>query len=498
MSASGTDVGASSTDVLVVGAGPVGTWLAGELRLAGVSVTVLERTLERGSYTRGMILHARTLEVLAMRAMATVPLTRGREISKFHYGMLPSLLDFSVLDTAFAFVLGYPQQMLEELFERRAVGLGASVLRGHTVTGLTQDESSVLVQADTPEGPRTFTARYVVGCDGAHSTVRKAAGIEFPGSDDTLFGYIGDATLVDRPEYGTAVIAGPGGSLIVAPLPGTGTFRFAGFDPDDQGPGAELTPERLRQSVIRAAGRDFGMRDLTSLARFGNATRQAADYQAGRVLVAGDAAHMHMPTGGVGLNVGVQDAMNLGWKLAAVVRGDAPEDLLRSYHAERHPVGAALLRSTLAQTALITAFSAEGLALRHMLADLIKSTPELSRELATAQSGLDVAYPASGPGDHPLTGQRMPDLPTERGTVFGDLGSGRALLLNFAGPNALRLATQAAGRRGLLVRAAESWPEQKVAVVLVRPDGYIAWASDDAYDEEAVAAITGFGVTFAH
>jgi 2-polyprenyl-6-methoxyphenol hydroxylase-like FAD-dependent oxidoreductase len=444
-----------------------------------------------------MVVHARTLEVLAMRAMATVPLTRGRELSKFHYGMLPSLLDFGVLDTDFPFVLAYPQQMLEDLFERRAVGLGATVLRGHTVTGLTQDESSVLVQADTPEGPRTFAARYAVGCDGAHSTVREAAGIDFPGSDDTLFGYVGDATLAHRPEQGTAVIAGPGGSLIAAPLPGTGTYRLAGFDPHDQGPGDALTPERLRRSVIRAAGRDFGMRDVTSLSRFGNATRQAADYQAGRVFVAGDAAHMHLPTGGVGLNVGVQDAMNLGWKLGAVVRGDAPEDLLRSYHAERHPVGAALLRSTLAQTALITAFSAETVALRQLLADLIKTTPELSRELASAQSGLDVAYPAAGPGDHPLTGQRMPDLTTDRGSVFSDLASGRALLLNFAGPGALPLATEAAGQHGILVRAAESWPGQKIAVVLVRPDGYVAWASEEAYDEEAAAAISGFGVTFA-
>jgi 2-polyprenyl-6-methoxyphenol hydroxylase-like FAD-dependent oxidoreductase len=495
----GADRGASLSDVIIVGAGPVGTWLAGELRLAGASVTILERTPERGLYTRGMGVHARTLEVLAMRGMAEVPVGQGRKVPKFHYGMLPGLVDFSVLDTQFPFVLAYPQQMLEDWFERRAVDLGATVLRGHAVTDVTQDQSSVRVRADTPDGPRTFAARYAVGCDGARSTVREAAGIDFPGTDSTLFGYVGDVTLGDPPEHGTAAIAGHGGSLIVAPLPGSGRFRLGGFDPNDQEPGATLTPERLRASVIRAAGRDFGLRDPASLSRFGNATRQAASYQAGRVLLAGDAAHMHLPTGGVGLNVGVQDAMNLGWKLGAVVQGRAPEELLGSYHAERHPVGAELLRSTLAQTALITAFSAEGLALRQVLADLITSTPELSRKLAETQSGLSVAYLA-GPGAHPLTGRRVPDLAAEDGTVFGHLAGGSALLLNFAGAGRLPSASEFAAGRGILVRSGGRWPGQdKVAAALIRPDGYVAWAGDegDGSDADAVAALTSFGVRFA-
>lgn len=487
----------TDSDVIIGGGGPVGLWLAGELRLAGVSVTVLEKIPERGPYTRGMVMHARTLEVLAMRAMAEIPVAQGRKVPKFHFGMLPSLVDFSVLDTQFPLCPGL--SATDAGGPVRAPGHRSRRYHAARVYRHGRDAGRV-VRADpgrTPDGPRTFEARYAVGCDGAHSTVRKTAGIDFPGTGDTLFGYVGDITLADPPEHGTVAIAGPGGSLLVAPLPQAGRFRFAGFDPNDQDPGTALTPERLRESVIRAAGRDYGMRDPASLSRFGNATRQAADYQSGRVLLAGDAAHMHLPTGGVGLNVGVQDAMNLGWKLASVIQGRAPGELLGTYNAERHPVGAALLQNTLAQTALITAFSSESLALREVLADLINRTPELSRELAGLQSGLDVAYPAVSDDAHPLTGRRVPDLPSEGGTVFSHLASGRALLLSFAGADDLPSASGFAAARGILARAAGSWPGQdKVAVALVRPDGYVAWASDEADDEDTVAALTEFGVSF--
>lgn len=483
-------------DVIIAGAGPAGLWLAAELRLAGVTVTVLERTSERSAFTRGMGMHARTLEVLAMRSMADIPLEHGRKMPKWHFGMLPAMVDFGVLDTMFPFVLAYPQRLLEELLERHAIDLGATVLRGYAVSGVTQDNSSVHVQAESNGSPQTFEASYAVGCDGAGSTVRKSAGIAFPGTDATLFGYLGDVSLDNPPERGAAVVASPGGALVVAPLPEAGRFRVAGFDPDDQEPGDTLTAERLRDSVIRAAGHDFGIHDPSWLSCFGNATRQAADYRTGRVLLAGDAAHMHLPTGGVGLNVGIQDSMNLGWKLAAVVQGRAPGELLSSYHAERHPVGATLLTSTLAQTALIAAFTREGLALREKLASLIDRIPELSRQLALELSGLDIAYRPTASPAHPLTGSRVPDLPTDDGTVFGNLTAGRALLLSFVGPSVPQDAAEAAAALGIPVRLAK-WPgHEKVAAALIRPDGYVSWASDEPADNQLITALNAFGVRF--
>jgi 2-polyprenyl-6-methoxyphenol hydroxylase-like FAD-dependent oxidoreductase len=487
-----------TSDVIIAGAGPTGLWLAAELRLAGVAATVLERSPERGTFTRGMGVHARTLEVLAMRCMADIPLSRGRVMPRWHFGMLPSMVDFSALDSRYPFVLAYPQPLLEELLERHAIDLGATVLRGYAVSAVTQDGSSVRVLAEGPGGPKVFEGGYAVGCDGAGSTVRKAAGIAFPGTDATLFGYLGDVTLDNPPERGSAVIASQGGALIIAPLPAGGRYRVAGFDPHDQGPGDTLTPERLRDSVVRAAGHDFGLRDPSWLSRFGNATRQAAAYRAGRVLLAGDAAHMHLPTGGVGLNVGIQDSMNLGWKLAAVAQGRAPDDLLSTYHDERHPVGAALLTSTRAQTALIAAFTAEGLALREKLAGLIDSVPEFSRQLAWELSGLDVAYPPATTPAHPLTGTRVPDFRVEDSTVFRHLTRGRALLLNFTGrPGALGAAAEFADALGIPARVAGPWPgHDKLAAALIRPDGYVWWATDQPSGDDVISALTAAGIRF--
>jgi 2-polyprenyl-6-methoxyphenol hydroxylase-like FAD-dependent oxidoreductase len=524
----------SSGAVIVVGAGPVGLWLAGELRLAGVATTVLERTEQRAPFTRGLGVHARTLEVLAMRSMAAVPLSAGRRLPRWHFGMLPSPVDFGMLDTEYPFVLAYPQQLLEDLLERRAIELGATILRGHTVTGIEQDETreTVVVTASAAPNPAStatgahdgeasvsleaaisLEAAFVVGCDGAGSTVRKAAGIAFPGTDTTLYAYLADATLDDPPAAGTATICGPGGTLIVAPLPGN-RFRMSGFDPADQDPGRTLTEERVRASVARAAGHDFKLRDATWLSRFGNATRQAEHYRAGRVLIAGDAAHMHFPTGGVGLNVGIQDAMNLGWKLAAVAQGRAPLALLDSYEDERHPVGAALLENTLAQTALIANFTEEGLALRSYLAKLLDQAPALSAKLAGDLSGLEVAYPPTAPDPHPLTGRRTPNLRLldETGqpdgtSLFETMGDARALLLTFeaAGSGTTwpdEAVTRRAEQLGIGLRKAQPWPgHEKTVAALIRPDGYVAWATDSAAGGEArgdavIAALDTFGVPF--
>jgi 2-polyprenyl-6-methoxyphenol hydroxylase-like FAD-dependent oxidoreductase len=486
----------AGTDVIVVGAGPVGLWLAAELRLAGVPTTVLERTAKRGPFTRGIAVHARTIEVLAMRGAAGVPLEQGRKRPQWHYGLLTTLVDFSGLDTAFPFVLAYPQSMLEDLLERRAVELGATVRRGFAVTGLTQDGGTVRVAAEGPDGPEVFEARYVAGCDGAGSTVRKAAGIGFPGTDASLYGYLGDVTLEDPPERGTVAVAGAGGALMVAPLPG-GRFRVVGFDPADQDPDVPLTEDRLRASVAAAGGRDFGLHEATWLSRFGNATRQADRYRSGRVLLAGDAAHMHLPTGGVGLNVGVQDAMNLGWKLAAVVQGRAADGLLDSYHAERHPVGARLLADTRAQTALITTFSAEGLALRDALAGLLGRVPAMGAQLAAEMSGLALRYPSGDPGAHELTGRRIPDLPVGDTSLFGLLAGARPVLLEFTGGTVAAAVAGLAADLCISTHVAGPWPgPEKAAAALVRPDGYCWWATEHPSADHVLAALKTLGIRF--
>ncbi|MGZ3145936.1 FAD-dependent monooxygenase [Lentzea chajnantorensis] len=397
-------------DVVIVGAGPTGLWLAGELRLGGASVVVLEARLERDRNSKALTIHPRTVEVLDCRGVVEPFLAEGLRIPNGHFGGLPDRLDFAVLDTPYPFTLALPQVRTEELLEERAVGLGAVVRRGCRVTGLT--EGGVVLDDGEVVG-----ARYVVGCDGTRSTVRAAAGVDFPGTDATTWGWLGDVVLDDPPSRGFTSATGADGGLMVVPLPG-GVHRIVGGDPASNRPEwpGELTLDELRAVVKAIAGTDFGMRDPRWLSRFGNATRQAAAYCAGTVLLAGDAAHMHFPTGGVGMNVGIQDAHNLGWKLAAVVTGRADEALLDTYHEERHPVGAALLAHTRAQTALMTAYTPEGQALRALLSGLIASAPDMSRELAERLSGLDVAY---------ATGRRVPDhvLP-DGGRLFERLRGG--------------------------------------------------------------------------
>ncbi|MEE1804724.1 FAD-dependent monooxygenase [Streptomyces sp. JV176] len=512
-------------EVVVVGGGPVGLWLAAELRLGGVSVTVLEARAARGPHSRALTVHPRTIENLAFRGVAEPFLAEGVRIPEGHFGGLAERMDFATLDTPFPFTLALPQARTEELLEAHARAAGARVLRGHRVTGLAQGADgaetgpqatsgagagSVTVQVEGPDGPYALEAAYVVGCDGTRSTVRAAAGIDFPGTDATIWGWLGDVVLDDPPAEVGLTVWGPRGGLLAVRIPG-GLHRFVGATPEDFGaaPAGDPTLEELRTKVAGITGRDFGMRDPVWLSRFGNATRQAARYRAGRVLLAGDAAHMHFPSGGVGLNVGIQDATNLGWKLAATVRGTAPAALLDSYHDERHPVGAELLESTRAQTALMTGFSTEGLALRAFIGGRIASVPAFSQDLAERLSGLAVAYPPA-PGDpvHPLTGRRAPDLaldPAGAGgaggagaegpadgpyRLFDLLRDGRHVLLDLAGsPD---LAEGGGGRgegtpetppgtvpyRARLTSAHPGW--SGVGAVLVRPDGHVAWAADAA------------------
>jgi len=423
---------------VVVGAGPTGLWLACELALAGVSTVVVERSVERSPHSRALGIHARTLEVLGMRGLADELIATGRTVPSWHYALLDTRLDFQHLDSPYPFLLGTPQRNVEELFEKRALGLGVRVLRGNAVTGLTQDAGSVTVHLDDN---KTITAEYVVGCDGAGSTVRKAAGIEFPGTDSPAWAYLGEVTLDDPPP---AIVFGTDGLLATIPLGGN-RFRVTGMDPRFQeGP---LTFDELRAIAVRITGSDLGMRDPEWLTHFGGASRVATPYRQERVLVAGDAAHMHFPVGGLGLNLGVQDAMNLGWKLAAVLRGEAAESLLDTYQEERHPVAWDVIESIRAQTALIISFTPETIAMRKVMNRMLADHPTLNRQLAGQLSGISLRYP--GPG---LVGTRAPDL---GGTLFSQLHEGKPVVL----------------------RDVQEWPDVKAAVI--RPDGYVWWASTD-------------------
>ncbi|MFC7330727.1 FAD-dependent monooxygenase [Marinactinospora rubrisoli] len=473
--------------VIIVGGGPVGLWLAAELRLADVPVTVLEARRERDPHSKALTIHPRTIEVLAFRGAADRLLAEGVRLPNGHFGGLDDRMDFAVLDTPFPFTLVLPQAHTEELLEERALALGVRIRRGHRVTGLTQHADSVTVRAESATGPYSLEAAYVVGCDGTRSTVRAAAGIDFPGTDATVWGWLGDVVLDDPPAAGGFSACTPDGGVMIVPLPG-GAHRLVGSDPTNIRPDwpGELTLDELRATVRRVAGTDFGMRDPQWLSRFGNATRQAAQYRSGRVLLAGDAAHMHFPTGGVGLNVGIQDATNLGWKLAATVRGRAADTLLDSYHAERHPVGADLLLSTRAQTALMTAFTQEGQALRALLSRFVATVPEFSRELAERLSGLAVSYPPTTADAHPLTGRRAPDLrfAGSEATLFTLLYPGRPVLLDLAGDTADT--PEGAAEPALTTHRAPlhdppaGWENVRAAVI--RPDGHVAWASDDPRD----------------
>ncbi|MER5266083.1 FAD-dependent monooxygenase [Actinosynnema sp. NPDC002837] len=447
--------------VVVVGAGPTGLWLACELRLAGVEVVVLEARTGRDPNSKALTVHPRTLEVFACRGVAERFVRAGVPIPSGHFGALDERLDFRGLDTPFPYTLFLPQARTEELLEEHALAVGARVLRGHRVTDVAQDADGVTVTATGLVEP--LRAAYVVGCDGTRSTVREAAGIGFPGTDSTTWGWLADVVL-DEPLTAPLTASGPDGLLMAVPLPG-GACRLVGVDPANR-PGTPTLAEVV-SAVIRITGSDLGVREARWLSRFGNATRQATAYRRGRVLLAGDAAHQHFPTGGVGLNVGVQDAANLGWKLAETVHGTAPDGLLDTYHAERHPVGVELLRSTRAQTALMTAHTVEGQALREVISARIADVPEFGRALAESLSALAVAYPA-GPDEHPLTGTRAPNLEFADGDLFTLLHPGRPVLLDFTGGDL-------AGRPVALTGDRPAWAAVRTA--LIRPDGHVAWAA---------------------
>jgi 2-polyprenyl-6-methoxyphenol hydroxylase-like FAD-dependent oxidoreductase len=482
----------SETDVIVVGAGPVGLWLAAELKLGGANVIVLEKRDQRSPHSRAFTLHARTLEVFASRGLADGWLARGQRIPTAHYAMLSSRLDLSVLDSDFPFVLFIPQVRTEELLEEHALAMGVPVLRGVEVTEVAATADGARVTAGTATGPREFRASYLAGCDGRRSIVRDAAGIGYQGTEDTITCVIGDVHVADDDVPPALTLHSEGGSFYGVRLDET-RHRLIGIEHATMTTPREVPLEfdEYRATIERLAGRDFGMYDPDMLTRVGSSTFQADRYREGRIVLAGDAAHVHFPMGGQGLNLGLQDAMNLGWKLAAVARSMAPPELLDSYAAEREPAGQAVIEDTLAQTAVVAAQGREGQALRGMLTSALTASHELNARLATAASGVDVAYPA-GPGDHPLTGRRVPNLKLEDGSdLFGRLAPGRFVLTGVSpGDLAAHLGPdlQAAVSATAAGFAGTQPPWDTVGAALVRPDGHLAWAADQPAGPDTRAA----------
>jgi 3-(3-hydroxy-phenyl)propionate hydroxylase len=468
----------SERAVVIAGGGPTGLMLAAELTLAGADVAVVERRPGQelvGSRARG--LHARTIEVLDQRGIADRFLAEGQAMQVQSFAGVR--LDIGDFPTRHNYGLALPQNDFERILAAWVDELGVPIAREREVTGFSQDDDGVDVELS--DGG-SFRAAFLVGCDGGRSVIRKAAGIEFPGWDPTVCSLIAEAELRQEPELG--IRHDENGTQAIARLEDgrvgvVVSERYAGQT-------EEPTLRDLSEALVAVWGTDFGVHSPTWISRFTDMTRQAASYREGRVLLAGDAAHVHYPVGGQGLNLGVQDAVNLGWKLAQVVKGTAPERLLDTYQAERHPVGARVLQATMAQTAL-TRSDARIDAVRDTIADLL-SIDEARKRLAAMISGLDIHYDL-GEG-HPLLGRRMPDLdlvtPDGPVRVFTLLHDARPVLLDLGGAGGLEPGPWAARVRRLSAVHLGTWELPVVGevpaptAVLVRPDGHVAWVGHDS------------------
>ncbi|WP_370141995.1 FAD-dependent monooxygenase [Bradyrhizobium elkanii] len=478
--------------IVIAGGGPTGLMLAGELALAGIDVAIVERRVDQDLIgLRSGGLHARTLEVFDQRGIADRFLSQGQ----IHRSVLFSgiSLDISDFPTRHNYVLALWQKHIERILADWVDELGVPIYRGREVTGFVQDANGIAVELSDGSAMR---AQYLVGCDGGRSLIRKAAGIDFPGSDPTTSNLIAEVELCEEPsEWGVRRDAR--GIHSLGKLD-DGLVRVLVTE-HQVGATAEPTLHDLSEALIAVYGTDYGVHSPVSLSRFTDMTRQAAAYRKGRVLLVGDAAHVHPPDGGQGLQTGVQDAVNLGWKLAQVIKGTSPESLLDTYHAERHPVAARVLRNTMASVALRRE-DERTKALRDTMSEIL-AMEEPRKRFAGMMSGLDIRYDL-GEG-HPLLGRRMPDLDlvTAHGSlrVFTLLHEARPLLLNVGSRDEIDIAPWADrvrsvgarfdGTLELPVLGAVPEPE----AVLVRPDGYVAWAGDPTTSGLTDALTAWFG-----
>lgn len=460
--------------VVIAGGGPTGLMLAAELALAGVDVAIVERRTSQdvvGSRAGG--LHSRTIEVMDQRGIAERFLSEGTKHPALHF-FVP--LDISDFPTRHPYTLGLWQTHIERILAGWVEELGVPIYRGREVTGFAQDQNGVDVALSDGESLR---AQYLVGCDGGRSLVRKTAGIDFPGWDATTSWLLAEVQMSEEPAWGFRENAVGTHAIGRAD---NGGVRLALTDPELKT--GQPTLEDLREALIAVYDTDFGVHAPTWLSRFNDAARQAATYRDRRVLLAGDAAHVHAPLGGQGLNLGVQDAVNLGWKLAQVVKRISPDSLLDTYHAERHPVAAIVLQNTMAQVALRRT-DARAKALGTYVARFL-GMDEPRRQMAAEISGLGVHYDL-GEG-HPLLGRRMPnlDLVTIGGTIrtYSLLHDARPALIDFGERAGMDIAAWANRVRSIGATYAGTWELPALgtvdapSAVLVRPDGYVAWVGD--------------------